>query len=225
MAAIVFDSSSLISLSQSCLIKAVKGLAESGNASFAVPQSVFFEAVQRPLQIKRFELNALRLKKAVQDNWISVEKLDSEHAGLTKEIEETANSMFYLNGRAIRLIQRGEAEALALTKQLSSKLLVIDERTTRTIIENPTQLKAIIERRRHKRVKMDGKKANRLREIFSGLSMARSVEIIALAFEKGLLEEELPKGKQALEASLYAVKFAGCAVSGMEIEKFLRERK
>ena len=67
--------------------------------------------------------------------------------------------------------------------------------------------------------------AAKLKEMFSDLEIARSVDLVALAFERKLLGKELPQSKQALEAALYAVKYAGCAVSGNEIEHFLGTKK
>ncbi len=221
----VFDSSSLISLSQSCLINSLKELKEQSNALFVVPKSVFFEVVERPLKIKRFELNAIRIQKAVREGWLKVKTLDAEHSALAGEIGEKANHLLSIKGKPIKLIQRGETEALALTKQLGSQLLVIDERTTRTIIENPGQLKQLIERRRGKRASVNEKNSRELKKMFSGLNIVRSVELVALAFERSLIARELPKSRQALEAALYAVKYAGCAVSSAEIESFLSEAK
>ena len=218
---VVFDASSLISVGQSCLINTLKELKEKTGHDFVVPESVFFEVVERPLRIKRFQLNAVRSKKAVREGWLEVKKLDSRHRQLSKEIEVQANNIISVRGKPVKLIQRGEAEALALTKQLNAPFLVIDERTTRTIIENPQQLKSLIERRQHKQARLNQSNANYLKKMFSDLSIVRSVEMIALAFEKGLATAELPKTKQGLEAALYALKYAGCAVSGEEITAFL----
>jgi predicted nucleic acid-binding protein len=216
----VMDSSSIISISQSCLIASLGGLSGKDNR-FVIPESVFAEVVEKPIQIKRFELNAVRIEKAVKEGWISVEALNARHSALAAEIKNKADSLFFIGGKPISLIHRGEAEALALTKQLGSSLLVIDERTTRSMLENPKQLKRLIERRRNKKVRLDEKNAVSFQKMFQELSIARSVELIALAFERNLIASDLPTSKQALEAALYAVKYAGCAVSSLEIEKFL----
>ena len=218
---VVFDASSLISMGQSCLINALKELKEQTGHNFVVPESVFFEVVERPLRIRRFQLNAVRSQKAIRDGWLEVKKLDKKHRELSKEIEVQANNIISVMGKPVKLIQRGEAEALALTKQLNSNFFVIDERTTRTIIENPQQLKQLIERRRHKQARLNQSNANYLKKMFSDLNIVRSVEMVALAFEKNLATAELPKTKQGLEAALYALKYAGCAVSGEEISEFL----
>ena len=218
---VVFDSSSLISVSQSCLINSLRGL--RGDNSFVVPKSVYYEVVERPLQIKRFELNAVRIKKAVDDGWLEIKRLDAKHKKMANDISSKVNNLIYAKGKPVKLIHSGEIEALALLKQLESNTFVIDERTTRTIIENPKRLKELIERRRHTKASINVDNAGLVKKMFDGLNVVRSVELIALAFERGLIARDIPKSKQALEAALYAVKFAGCAVSGKKIEEFLSD--
>lgn len=221
----VFDTSSLISMSQSCLINSLKGLNNSGKHTFVIPESVYGEVVERPLNIKRFELNAVRVQKAVDEGWLKVMQLNAPYRNLANQIADLANNMFFIKGMRIKLIQAGEIEALALLKQLNSNLLIIDERTTRAIIESPEQLKRLIERRRNRKVNFKEENAIKLKKMFPALEIARSVDIVALAFERNLLGNELPQSKQALEAALYAVKYAGCAVSSNEIEHFLGSKK
>jgi hypothetical protein len=42
-----------------------------------------------------------------------------------------------------------------------------------------------------------------------------------LAFENGFLKEEIGSDRQALESTLYALKYSGCAVSRQEIDQYL----
>ncbi|MFA4855543.1 MAG: hypothetical protein WC634_03085 [archaeon] len=216
---IVFDASTLISVSQTCLVKILAGLKRKMNADFIVPESVFLEAVQRPIEIRRFELNAIRIKKVIEENGFRV--LPAGDQSLVDEIEAIANSCFLAQGRPIRLLQRGEIEALAIAKETGADALAIDERTTRMLIENAEQLREIMQERRKIRIGIDTGKQRAFAAMFSGLAIVRSVELIALADEYGLLEDELPKGKQSLEAALFAAKYSGCAVSSREINLFL----
>ena len=215
----VFDASALISVSQTCLVKILAGLRRKMNADFIVPESVFLEAVQRPIEIKRFELNAIRIKKVIEENGFRV--LPARDQGIVGEIEASANSCFLVHGRPIRLLQSGEIEALAIAKELGAEAFAIDERTTRMLVESPGQLRKIIQARRSIRIDVDNSKQRAFSGMFSGLTIVRSVELIALADEYGLLGDELPKGKQSLEAALFAAKYSGCAVSSREINLFL----
>jgi len=219
---VIFDASTLISISQSCLINVLGRLKEKMNAEFIIPEAVYSEAVERPISIKRFELNAIRIKKGVEEGWFSIKAVKDQQ--IMGEIDGLANSCFSIRGRPIKLLQLGEVEALALIKELNADALVIDERTTRMLIENPKQLKKILEARRRKNVKVEERQAKDFGKMFEGMAIVRSIELVALAFEFGLLEQELPKGQQSLEAALFALKYSGCAVSAREINLFLQGR-
>ncbi len=221
----IFDASSLISMSQSCIINLLGELKQGDKNTFVVPESVYDEVVKRPLTIRRFELNAVRLQNVIDRGWLEIRNLDKEHLEFAREIDEKANQILFLRGKPIKLIQRGEIDALALTRQLGSNLLVIDERTTRTIIESPKKLKSLMERRRKTRLFLRTENSNALRNMFADLNIVRSIELVALAFERNLLGGELPRNKQALEAALYAVKYAGCAISHDEIDQFLSRKR
>lgn len=221
---IVFDASALISVSQTCLINILGGLKNALGADFFIPQTVFEEAVRRPIQIKRFELNAIRIKKAIDEGWFTVVAC-SRNRQLFDQIAGLSNNCFFANGRPITLLQNGEIEALALIKELGAEGFAIDERTTRMLIEDPMQLQKIMQERRKLGIRVDKSKANEIAQLFKGTAIVRSVELIALADEFGLLEKELPKGRLSLEAALFAAKYSGCAVSGREISLFLHGKR
>jgi len=215
----VFDSSSLISMGQTCLIEVLHALQHSTSSEFFIPESVFRETVSTPLRIKRFELNAVRIKKAVDGKWLNVEPADQ---GASDEIMRVANNCFSAKGRPVSILQRGECDALALVKKLGAGALVIDERTARMLIEAPMKLRELMESRYNEKIGAKIDNINALGGMFGGLAIVRSVDLVALAFEKGLFAEELEQNKLALEAALYATKYSGCAVSGVEIDRFLQ---
>ena len=217
---LVFDSSSLISVSQSCLIEVLHDLRDAMKADFVIPQSVLQEAVKRPLHIKRFALNAVRLKKAVDENWLVVKEVAEKRRAT--EIMNTANNCFFKRNKSIALLQKGEIDALALTLQNPGSTLVVDERTTRMLVEAPFKLQTLMESRQRQNISVDKENVKAFQSMFKDLNIVRSVELIALSFELGILGKELQQNKQALHAALYAAKFSGCAVSGAEIDNFLR---
>ncbi|MDP2973626.1 MAG: hypothetical protein Q8N60_01110 [Candidatus Diapherotrites archaeon] len=216
----VFDSSSLIALSQTCLVDLLAGLKEKMNADFLIPSVVEQEVVGRPLHIKRFELNAVRIKKAVDSGVFIVKELQGEQDA--QMISGIANNCLFVAGRPIQLLQGGEIAALALALQENAQAFVIDERTTRMLIEAPRELLQLMQERYRQKISMQKERVAEMRSLFGGLNIIRSVELVALAAEQGLLQQVLPAGKQSLEAALYAVKYNGCAVSSMEIDLFLR---
>ncbi|HZX33812.1 MAG TPA: hypothetical protein VFF09_00365 [archaeon] len=220
---IAIDSSSLITISDSCLIRILKHLSDSEGISFIIPQSVYYESVEKPLKIKKFELNAVRIRDAVEDGYLKVAKTTQTVRQKMLELNEIASSLCTAKGKRIKLIDLGEAETLAMMKENNAGLLVIDERTTRMLIEEPENVVHFLERRHKSRVDLDFGALKRFRELFGGIRIVRSVELIALAYETGAFEKELHKSKQSLEAALYSAKFGGCAVSFEEINDFMKK--
>ncbi len=216
---VVFDASTLISISQTCLINILGSLQRKMDAEFIIPKSVYYEAVERPIFIKRFELNAVRIKKAISDGAFKIVSVEDKK--LFDEIAEIANNCFFVKDKPIKLLQRGEIEALAIIKEVGAEAIAIDERTTRMLIENPRPLQKVLQSRKRIKIRLDKRNVDLLGVMFNGLSIVRSVELVALANEYGLLQEELPPGPQSLEAALFAAKYSGCAVSSREISIFL----
>jgi len=149
---IVLDSSSLISLSETCLIKTIAGLKKTG-IEFIIPKSVEFETVTRPMEIKRFELNAERIEKAINEGWITVGELGIEGRDIARRIDFLANNSFYYQNKPIQIMHSGETGTLALLKSENVDALVIDERTSRMLIENPEKLRAVMQRRKGIKIK------------------------------------------------------------------------
>ncbi len=222
MKALVADSSSLISLSMSCLFDIVPKLAKKG-LHIIVPKAVFNETIAEPLHIKRFKLSAIRIRSNIAGSSIKIVEPNIRVKKLYREILQRANTCFRTHAGYLKILHNGEAEMLALARELNATGLLIDERTTRLLIECPAALRILLEKRNNMRVSMDEHKAEWFRKNFGSLAIVRSAELVALAYEKGLLPFE--KSKEALEAALYAVKFAGCGISSNEIEDFLAEFK
>jgi len=220
---IIFDSSTIIAVSNSCIINILGALKKNSGAGFVIPSGVEHETVIRPLSIKKFELNAVRIKRAIESGMFEVDRRGL--SGLNERISSLANNAFFAGNNPIELIQLGEIESLALMIKRNAKILAIDERTARLIIENPKGLKSLMERRHGVRLSADWSRLNELREMFSGTTVVRSTELIASAFRRNLFMPELEQSRQGLEAALFAVKFNGCAVTTSEIEHFLADEK
>lgn len=219
---IVADSSSIISLSDSCLLYLMREINRREGIEFVIPKSVEFESVTRPLEIHRFELNAMRIKKGIDEGWISVSELNEKSVNFVKEMKIKTNSLFFSGNRALEIMHAGELEALALAKEINAVALLVDERTTRMLLEEPFRLKELIQRRQGVKVEAGKDAIAGLESFMPRLPVIRSTELIAFAFEKNLFNTELLADFPSLQAALYAVKFKGCAVSGEEIEKYLK---
>lgn len=219
---VVIDSGTMITFSSTCLMNIFVEFVKKNNLKLLVSGDVSRESVWNPIKNKRFALNAARIKHLFNSGVIDVIE-NSEINSIENSILKLANNSFLSKGRPIEIIQRGEAEALAIAKINGAKMLYIDERTTRSLIENPLRLKQVLEKRRKENITMKKENVDKLRNMFNDLLIFRSVDIIALAYEQGLFEKELDSGKLEIEAALYACKFSGCSVSEKEILEYLKK--
>ena len=214
---LIFDSSSIISISQNCLMKVLECMSKKTNNQFVITKGVEFESVTKPLTITKFELNALRIKRAIDLNWLKVEQNEID----STQIEDLANNIFFSENKPIKIIHKGEAEALALYKKLNASVLVIDERTTRMLIEEPKNLEKKLKFHYRKKIKMNTGNLKKFSSFAGKINIVRSAELIAKAFDLGCFEGELDNSNKSLEAALFALKFNGCAVSLEEIKEYL----
>lgn len=218
---LIFDASSLISLAMNGLLPELKELRKIFPGKFIIPEEVKYEAIDRPMNIKRFELEALKLNSLFEEKILELpdavgvdqNKISEE----TKKLLDIANNTFFEKGqKEIKIIDLGETACLALSKELTKKgiknVLLIDERTTRLLSEKPENLKKLLQKKLH--VRVDIKKNNL--EHFRGMRIVRSAELIYIAYKKGVVRI---KNKKILDALLYALKFKGCAISSEEIER------
>lgn len=217
----VIDTGTMISLSGTCLMNVFKSFVEANKIELIVSQSVADESVWRPITNKRFALSAARIKYAFEQKIVTIIPSTDEIKREQNRILKMANNIFFMKGKAVTLIQLGEAEALALARLFDAKALFVDERTTRSLIENPSRLREVLERRLDTTFEVDEQALLDFRQLFLGLKIFRSVDIIAAAFEQDLFDHELAHGKVEIEAALYAIKFAGCSVSEREIGDYI----
>jgi len=222
MKILIFDSSSLITLSMNGLIYVLEKLRKEFKGKFIIPEDVKSEAIDRPINIKRFQLGAIRISSLLKDKILelpsSINMSSKDIKEKTSEILRIVNHSYLAKGEPMDIIQKGEAACLALSFLAAEKniesVLVVDERTTRMIGESPENLRKLFEKKLHTKVKLK-KSLSFLKHI----KFIRSSELVYVAYKKGLINLE---GKNVLEALLYATKFKGAAISRQEIEEAKR---
>ena len=220
MKAIIFDSGTLISFAMNGLFEEIRSLRKVFDGKFLITQDVKREIIDKPITIKRFELEALRLNQLLEEKIlelpISVGIKDSDISKKTNEFMQVTNSLFYTKGKEVKILDSGESSCLALSKLLNEKgisnVLAIDERTIRVLLEKPENLTKLLQRKINSSIKI--KSSNY--KIFKGFKVIRSVELVYVLYKKGLLKLKAPN---VLGALLYAMKFKGCAISSQEIEE------
>jgi len=222
MKALIFDSSSLITLTMNSLTDLVGDLKKEFKGKFLIPRQVKYETIDRPLQIKKFELAALKNNELIYKKVLELPEIlginQEELKDKTKEILRISNNAFFARDEFMHIIDDGEAGCMALSLLLSKKgidnVIVIDERTTRMLGESPGNLRKLFESKLHTKVE--------LKQDFSFLSkmkFIRSSELVYIAYKKGLVKL---KNGNVLDALLYATKFKGASISIQEIEEIKR---
>lgn len=219
---VLCDASSLISLTGSCLDNLLPFFLERFGVRFLIPKSVEYEAVTRPLSFKSkiHNFSALRIKDLIQDEVIEVisENVEEE----TKALMKLGNNIFYARGRPVRLMHLGETEMLVLANRLDVTSILMDERTTRILVEDPLLMKDHLQKEFRTNIMVNKKHLLDFSSKVENLDVIRSTELLYLAYENGFLRHFKNLEKQAAEAALYNLKYSGCAVSFNELKEYAK---
>ncbi len=214
---LIFDSGPLINFAMNGLLPVLERLKKEFKGDFLITKEVKQEIIDTPMEIKRFELEALQMKELFDKRIIKhadiTEKQVDELRNKREEIIRIANSTFFSNKKDIHLLDKGECATLALSFILKEpNAIVIDERTTRMLCEAPENLRKLLEKKLHTKVEANRKNY----EFFQKFKIIRSTELAYIACKKNLCEIKDPK---ILEAVLYGLKFRGCSISEKEIDE------
>jgi predicted nucleic acid-binding protein len=215
MKTVLCDSSSLISLADNCFLP----LLERVGGKFLVSRSVKHETVDRPMITKRFSLPAMRINSYISAGIIQL--YDGPGiADYSKKITDLANSLLEYKGKRVKIIHEGEASSIACLKVMGEDTLMIDERTARQLIEAPEFLRDYIGSRTKHRLVINDSVLDELRREIGGITVIRSAELLAYAYDKGYLDDY--ETDKVLNAGLWALKFAGCSITEDEIKEYTK---
>ncbi len=220
MKILILDSGPIINLSMNGLLYLFEEIKKSGNIRIILTDSVKKEVIDRPMDIPRFELGAIRVDELISENIFEMsDKIGISNSSImerTQKILNKLNSTIKVNGKFITIVSEAECSCLALSQILNEKgienLIAIDERTTRAIFEKPENLIRLMQKRLHKKAIIEN---NDFRKI-GRFKFIRSSEIVFVAHKKNMTHI---RGKKALEALIYATKYKGCAISDEEINQ------
>lgn len=218
MKAIIFDAGTIINFAMNGLLDILVKLKKDFKGKFLITEKVKEEIIDTPLTIKRFELEALMIKKIFDDKILELPYELIKKEELTSEknkLLDLLNHTYYAKGEFIKIVHGGGTSSLALSLLLSKNgidnIVAIDERTARMLVENPENLKQLLSQKLHTNVEMK-KDISLLKDI----KIIRSSELLYFAYKRGLIDL---KDHNILEALLYASKFKGCSISFEEIEE------
>ena len=216
-----FDTGPIITLVMSRLIWILPELKKKYGGKFYITPSVKRELITRPMDIKRFEFEALQALKLIKDGVLEVYEDVPEKE--VARLHLLANSSFKIDNENMEVVQSGEIESIVCALKAGAEAMVMDERTMRLFIENNKEMKALLERRFNKTVSVDAEKMKQFSKELGSINIIRSIELIGVAYKMGLLDSYIPTQKDGkevlLEAVLWAAKYNGSAVTEHEVEE------
>jgi predicted nucleic acid-binding protein len=227
---IIFDTGPIISLTMNNLLWIIEPLKKQYNGEFIITSGVYSELVEKPLSTKKYKFEALQILPFITQKIIQISK-SKEIYTKANELLELANRCFMAHENWIKIVHIAEMEALAEAINTNADAIVIDERTTRTLIESPNLLKIILERKLHTKIKVNETNLTKLKQEIGSLLVIRSFELVAMAFELGLLDRYMQKEEKeilpnlertVLEGVLWAVKLNGCSVKREDIYTLIK---
>lgn len=225
MKSLIFDAGPVISLATNSLLWILEPLKKKFNGKFCITNAVRNELVSRPLEIKKFKFEAIQVERLIENGVLEV--VDSsfirEKAPM---LLNTANSAFKAYNNYMRIVHFAEMSAIAAAIDMEADAVVIDEKTTRFLLENPKMILEILRKTLHTSISISENNLKEFKNMTRNIKTIRSVELVTMAYEHGILDSYITKipnaRKNLLESVLWGVKLNGCAVSKEEIEQILR---
>lgn len=229
MKSLVFDTGVIISLASNGLLWLLEPMRKKFKGEFLIPASVRKEIIDMPLESLRFKLEAMQVISEVAKGNLKLQ--NGQYHEEVDELMAICNTMFKAKGNYIQIMHSGEVGAIVLAKKVNAEALLVDERTTRVLIEDSLRMKDLLQSKLHTKVFVNNESAQKFKEYTAGLKVIRSVEFCVVAFELGFLDEYVLPGEEKyvkgelkrklLEAILWGLKMRGCSISDNEVYKYL----
>ncbi len=228
MKSIVFDTSTIISIATNNLLWVLKLLKDKFGGEFFITSSVKNELIDRPLKSKKYKLEAIMISDILQKKIIKYFK-NVELENKVNNMLNLANNIFKARGKYIKIVDRAEVESLSLALLLKSNAYVVDERTMRLLVEDPKKLAGILGNKLHTNITIN--KANlRKFQKEAKMDILRSVDLMVIAYELGLLDKYIEKNEvlagnlkeNLLEGLLWGLRLRGCSISTQEINEVMK---
>ena len=210
MKQIIADASSLIALSENCLLWVLNKI----DSPVLIPPYVKKEVFDKPIFDKKYGLEAMRTGLLLGKK-IKVIETDPS---IRDRVVSLSNQLYKIRNRPLEIIHRGEADAIALLKK-NEGVFLVDEKNTRLIIEDREILRRIMETRMRKTVTLDPDIDKELDSLLKGIKVIRSADLIVAAVKNNLIDWPYDR-KELLKNLLFALKFSGCAITETEIYEY-----
>lgn len=227
---LVFDSGPIISLSTVNLLWLLEPLKKQFGGDFIIPKGVYGELIDRPLQTKKYKFEALQILPMINSGVLKT--MDNEIIQSKAEyLTELANNIFKARGNWIKIVHQTDMEVVATGVHLGAAAIVVDERTTRVLIEQPKMVADRLMKKLHTRIDMNQENLSKFKKEVGKLRVIRSVELCVIAYELGLLEKYMfpeeektvPNPRRTLlEGVLWGIKLNGCSIGREELEDIVK---
>ncbi len=214
-----FDSSTLISMAITCSLPLLRKLKQSYDGKFYITESVYGETISRAMQSLRFRYEGYRVKELIDDKIIEVYP-DKHLAGDINELMNTINHTYFAEGKPLNIVQLGEMSAIIAGFEEKTDAIAVDERIARLLIENTDLLKPWLEHKLHTKVTINEETMKKwFPRVSNKFVPLRSAEFAVTAWKKGIFGDN----KDVLYGLLWALKFAGCAITEQEIDFYMKK--
>jgi hypothetical protein len=225
MKSLVFDAGPVISLTTNNLLWILEYLKHQFNGQFYIPDAVKHELVDRPLMSRKFKFEALQVGSIIKEDVLTT--IGTQQIKLlAEELLELANHSFKTKGNWLKIVHYAEMEVLATAAIMNASAAVVDERTTKLLVEDTPRLISMFEQKFGSKIFVNQKNIDAIRKWTNNLKIIRSVELVIVAYEKGVFDKYLPEGaeggKTLVESLLWGVKIHGCAISLREIDDLVK---
>ena len=225
MKSLIFDAGPVISLATNNLLWILEPLKKQFNGKFYLTEAVKRELVDRPLETKKFKFEAIQVERLIENGVLEI--IDNSFIrNNTPRLLNTANEIFKAYNNYMRIVHFAEMSVIAAAVGLNADAIAIDEKTTRFLIENPKMIVEILRKTLHTSVSINENNLKEFRNTVRNVKTIRSIELVTIAYEHGLLDNYITKipdaRKNLLESVLWGVKLNGCAVSKDEIEQIVK---
>lgn len=225
MKSLIFDAGPIISLATNNLLWILEPLKKKFNGKFYLTKAVKHELVDKPLETKKFKFEAIQVEKLIENEVLEI--IDNTFIiQETPKLLSTANEVFKAYNNYIKIVHFAEISVIAAAVNLNADAIALDEKTTRFLIENPKMVLEILRKTLHTSISINENNLSTFKNTVKNIKTIRSTELVAIAYEQGILDEYITKipdaRKNLLESVLWGVKLNGCAVSKEEIEQILK---
>lgn len=223
MKSLVFDTGTVISLIMNNTLWVLEALKKKFDGEFYIGSIIKYELVDRPIKGKKFKFEAIMIEDFIKRGILKV--YDKDLKASTNKIMGLANKVFSTSDGFLKLFHDGEMEGLALVKELKANALLIDERSTRMVIENPKNMKDMLTRKLHTKVWINKDNLKLFLREIGMVNVLRSSELLILAYERGLMDKYISSHEdeyELVEGMLWGTKLRGCSISVDEIYDIIR---